>query len=148
MASMASVEPTNIEIADICFKKTEDASLWICKLCEKEKSCDRGRAGTGNLISHLKIVHKDEYLKFVQEVKGGLKKPMVQTKMNVVDKKNQNIYGWMDLMTDRDVPFCWAEQEGFLKNIKLEKVDHKTLKKYFAEMGFRVEQNFVSNYYF
>jgi hypothetical protein len=28
---------------------------------KKKKSCDRGRAGTGNLISHFKIVHKDEY---------------------------------------------------------------------------------------
>ena len=89
MATVPSVEPTNIECVDICYQKTDDASKWTCKLCEKEKVCDRGRAGIGNLVSHLKLVHKDEHIPFVQEAKEGMPKTSVQTKLNVIDRKIQ-----------------------------------------------------------
>ena len=43
-------------------------------------------------------------------------------------------------MMDYDIPFSWAEDKGYLKTSKLQKADHKTLTRYFVQMGLLVEK--------
>ena len=132
---------THVEIADYCFEPMA-ANLWKCKFCQKLRKCERSKNGPGNLSNHITGQHGDVFGDFIAQVKAATKQGLVQSKVSIVfiDKKVQNMYGWMDFMMDYDIPFSRAEDKGYLKTSKLQKVDHRTLKKYFVQMGLLVEK--------
>ena len=108
-------------------------------MCEREIKCERNKNEPRNLVSHVIGQHGDEYVDLINSVKEGISKKMVQTKLNLskVDKKVLNIFGWIDLMMKMDIPFAWAESLVFTKYSKLDRVDHRTLKKYIVRLGRR-----------
>jgi tetrahydrodipicolinate N-succinyltransferase len=140
-SSAPTVEFKNAEIADYCFHEGTSANKWVCKFCGEEKTCERKKHGPNNLACHVKSQHENDYKEFIMEAKAAAnKKTLVQKTLSTIDHKVLNIYHWMDWMTTKDAPFRWSECAVTLKYTKLDKVDHKTLTKYFVKMAARVEQ--------
>ena len=140
-AISSSITPA--DIGNYCFEamKGEDGDEWKCKFCSRIIKCLRKKHGPRNLVSHTTTKHQEDYKDFIMEIKAGESKGITQQKIVIssIDKKLANIYAWMDLITELDMPFSWAENQNFLQYSKLIGVDIKTLKKYLIKMGSAVD---------
>ena len=58
-----------------------------------------------------------------------------------VTEKAKNIYGWLDFIVMNDLPLCTVERSAFLRHLKLEAIDRKTLDKYLYATQAAVKEN-------
>jgi hypothetical protein len=128
---MSAGEPgISITKKEICSKYfspipgQENMYKCLCGSLHKQKA-----SGYTNLMSHINNKHKaDDILSPDQAVIS-----------KYIDPKVYQVYGWMDWIVTKGLPFTFCEDETNRKYCKLKPLSYKTFMKYMAGVTNKVE---------
>ena len=134
------MELSHTDLVDCCFRVVNAVDkVYKCLLCNHDvKSNQRGKS---NLLNHLTRQHPHTCIEHTEKCLGST--TTGSTFEYSIDPKIINIYSWLDLMADRDIPLTWCNDPKFVQYLKLEKVAPNTLKKYMIKTGLEVERQFA-----
>lgn len=120
--------------------KDKKDNAHIC-LCNSVYIQDR-QAGKGNLVKHVKSVHKKDYvdkmITFLQVRKEVKAKGGTLQFTPTIPPEAKNIYGWIDFINGQDLPFNTCENNHYLKYTNLSKISVETLQDYMHEVGNKI----------
>ena len=149
----------NKDYCNFCFDVVPngDGCNFQCRLCPDPsagsyKKTYRNVGGSGyntNLMSHLNNYHGNTNIEnnYQQVYKEGMKKR--QLKSGPMDKyvsaKAQKIFGWIDLIVGKCLPFSTVEDEYFLKYLNLHRLSVDTLMKYMYLIGEDIQKKIKKN---
>jgi len=107
-----------------------DDTIYKCGICGIHRK-QKDKSGHGNLIGHLASDHPD----IVKQLNG--KQPTIEAFVSV---KASQVYGWIDLMTLKDIPFSWSKPGETNQYLKLPTMDPRTIKNFMHKTGKEIER--------
>ena len=115
---------------DVFFDEAGTPGKYKCRECHKLLQQDVSR-GYQTLKVHAQTHsnYKTQMEKYLQSQMEGRSGPMYSY-VREVTAKARNIYGWIDLITEKCLPFNVVEDKVFRKYTSLEPMCKKTLKKH------------------
>ena len=108
----------------------------MCRQCGKHRK-QQSKRGYQNLLEHLNRFHPD--WKEIMSTEGSSSHGSRSILANFVDSKSSSIYGWIEWIVARNLPFNFCEDEITRKNVNLKPISVETLKKYMELLWMEVE---------
>ena len=106
-----------------------DDTIYKCEICGIHRK-QKDKSGHGNLVGHLTSDHPD----IINQL--DVKQPTIEA---FVSLKASQVYGWIDLMTLKDIPFSWSKPGETNKYLKLPTMDPRTIKNFMHKTGKEIE---------
>lgn len=120
---------------------------YMCRRCENYYN---DNSGHGNLISHIKLKHKDEWQEKLNEAKycnnnGVNLAHFGVTITKSVSKESKSMFGWIELIVMRDLPLKIVDDDLFRNYSNLLSTSYKTLSKYMTKLNEMVKASIKKN---
>ena len=109
-----------------------DDTIYKCNICQVQRK-QKDKSGHGNLINHLTTNHPE--IMIITEPLS-CNQPTLESFVSV---KASQVYGWMDFMTMKDIPFLWSKPGETNKYLKLPTMDPRTIKNFMHKTGTEIE---------
>mmetsp|Transcript_7095 Transcript_7095/g.15517 ORF Transcript_7095/g.15517 Transcript_7095/m.15517 type:complete len:309 (+) Transcript_7095:1-927(+) len=120
------MDSTSKEIADLFFTAGEREHTWNCTDCRKLFRYNVKAAGYGNLAGHVKSQHPQ--WKQAIDAHRTLENPSMAAYLSV-NKTAVDLYQWIDLIVNADLPFSCVDNPTFRKSVKMQSFTARTVKK-------------------
>jgi hypothetical protein len=116
---------------DAFFDATDTPHKYKCRECKKECKQDIKKAGYQGLKTHSQTHsnYKKQMERYLSSQTEDFTGPMF-TYVREVSQKSKTLYGWIDLITERCLPFDTVKCKTYRKYTNLEPICVNTLKKY------------------
>ena len=120
-----------------------------CLFCDSSKLIQADRNGYGNLLSHLAIHHgheENDFARVIMAMRNGEgKQKSLDIFLETEGRDIKNVYRWLNLISMRDIPLCFAVDDLFLETSLLQRVQPRTLLKYINGVNLLVEKKLFTN---
>ena len=115
---------------DVYFDETGTPGKFKCRECHKLLQQDVSR-GYQTLKVHAQTHsnYKTQMERYLLSQMEGYKGPMFSY-VREVSTKARNIYGWIDFICEKCLPFSVVEDKTYRKYVSLAPISTKTIKKY------------------
>ena len=115
----------------------ENKELHKCRECSRNIK-QNVKKGYTNLVLHVTMQHKDEYVEKVRAHIGVAVAGAMDGFVRRSSEKAKNIFGWMEWIVEENLALNTCENRNFRKRTSLSIITTKTLKKYMKMMMRRI----------
>ncbi|RHY82923.1 hypothetical protein DYB37_012401 [Aphanomyces astaci] len=126
---------TSATYAKFFFSLLEDTGRFECRLCTKHVAQQQDKGFT-NLMSHLMTLHPYYPTVHSDALRASTRAIPVAT---FVSDTSKALFGWMDLVVTKNLPFSTVDDETFRKYFGLQATTASTLRSTMNDVCFAVE---------